>query len=115
MLPRHVGRKPLLNWGARSGGFHFFRGGENKALGLVRGSNGEFCTTPEASINHLIDTHFMSSVGHMTKPRVALFFVFVVYFVLFKETVQTTMSARNYVVNLAVLNHHYGRFTRLMY
>ncbi len=37
----------------------------------MKDSNGEFCTTPEASINILMDTHFPGSVGHMAKPRVA--------------------------------------------
>ncbi len=47
-----------------------FSGGEKRALGLVKDSNGGFCTTPEASINLLMDTNFPGSVGHMTKPRV---------------------------------------------
>ena len=50
-----------------------FQGSENKALGLVKDSNGEYiyCTTPaEAIINLLMDTHFPGSVGHMIKPRV---------------------------------------------
>ncbi len=37
----------------------------------MKDSNGEFCTTPEASINLLMDIHFSGSVSHMTKPRVA--------------------------------------------
>ncbi len=37
----------------------------------MKDSNEEFCTTPEASINLLMDTHFPGSEGHMTKPRVA--------------------------------------------
>ncbi len=37
----------------------------------MKDSNGEFCTTPEASVNLLMNTHFPSSVGHMTKPCAA--------------------------------------------
>ena len=37
----------------------------------MKDSNGEFCTTPEASINLRMDTHFPGSMGHMAKPRVA--------------------------------------------
>ncbi len=48
-----------------------FKGSENKALGLVKDSNGEYCTTLEASLNILMDTHFPGCVGHMIKPRVA--------------------------------------------
>ena len=51
-----------------------FYGSENKALGLVNDSNGVFCTTPEASINLLMDTHFPGSVGHMIKLCVAYMF-----------------------------------------
>ncbi len=43
----------------------------NQALGLVKDYNGEFCTTPEASINLLMDTHFPGNGGHMTKPHAA--------------------------------------------
>ncbi len=48
-----------------------YQGSENKAVGLVKDSNVKYCTTLEASINLLMDTHFLGSVGHMTKPRVA--------------------------------------------
>ncbi len=37
----------------------------------MKDSNWEYCTTPEASINLLMDTHFPGSIGHMIKPRVA--------------------------------------------
>ena len=47
------------------------QGSENKTLGLVKDSNGEYITTSEDSINLLMDTHFLASVGHMIKPRVA--------------------------------------------
>ncbi len=48
---------------------NIFQGGE--AFGLIKDSQGEFCTTPEASINLFMDTHFPGSVGHMTMPHVA--------------------------------------------
>ena len=50
---------------------NFFQGAENKALRLVKDSNGEFCVTPEASIHLLMDAHFPGSVGHMIEPRAA--------------------------------------------
>ncbi len=37
----------------------------------MKDSKGEFFTTPEASINLLMDTHFPGRVGHMTMPRAA--------------------------------------------
>ncbi len=49
----------------------FFSGGEKKALRLVKDSNGGFCTTPGASINLLMDSHFLGSIGHMTMTLVA--------------------------------------------
>ncbi len=46
-----------------------FQGNENKTLGLVMDSNNKFCTTPEASINLLMDTHFPGTLRYMVKPR----------------------------------------------